>query len=726
LLTAKLITKALELYETGRLQNAAVICKKILRADRDQVDALHLLGAIACQQDHHDKAVELISRALAAGGSHPQLYNSLGLAQMGQGNLEAAEASFKTAIQLDPEFGLAHNNIATALRRMGRFLDALASHRRAVELVPGSARAHCNMGSTLQAFEEPAGAVVCFERALELTRNSPEALLGLGVALHCLGRLEAAVDNLRKAATLAPRDPLAHVELGDALQTQRQYQQAILCYQRALLLEESLVRARYGLGCAQAAMGDHADAVASFRRLLSWEPHHFPAVHNLGKSLLILGQADEAMDCFRQAAAVQANPLSQMALAAAIPGSPKADQMTILDVRRDYAWQLVSTMDTAARFPEAIAPIRRPLRIGYLSGFFHKRNWMKPVWGLINHHDRDRFEIHLFSDAPESQVTGGYDKHFADHFYDTSRISNHDLAGLIKNSRIDLLVDLNGYSMPERLPVFLHKPAPTIVGWFNMYATTGMTCFDYLIGDAQVILEGEEQFYTERLVRIAGSYLTFAVAYAVPDVAPPPCLKNGYFTFGSLASQYKITPEVAAAWSAILKSCPESKLVLKNTALGSSSNRSYIQRLFAGLGITAERLGLEGPSEHYEFLRTYDQIDLALDTFPYNGGTTTTEAIWQGVPVLTFAGDRWAARTSASLLRNCHLSDFVAGSLREYVEQAIEWARQPQSPARLMELRATMRERLRASPVCDTGTFARNMEAEYARMCDIAGHEVRS
>jgi protein O-GlcNAc transferase len=266
------------------------------------------------------------------------------------------------------------------------------------------------------------------------------------------------------------------------------------------------------------------------------------------------------------------------------------------------------------------------------------------------------------------------------------------------------------------LPVFIRRPAPLIVGWFNMYATTGMTCFDYLIGDTHVLRPGEEVFYTERLVRIAGSYLTFEVSYAVPDVAPPPCLRNGYVTFGSLASLYKITPEVAAAWASILQACPESRLVLKNSALGSCSNRLFVQRLFAGLGITAERMELEGPAEHHEFLRKYDQIDLALDTFPYNGGTTTTEAIWQGVPVLTFSGDRWAARTSASLLRNCHLSSFVAGNLQEYIERAIEWGRRPDSPARLAELRATMRDRLLASPVCDTLTFARNMEAEYTRM----------
>ena len=698
------------------MQEAAAICEQILRSHPDQIVALHLLGAIACQQEHHDQAVALIRRAIAIGGTRPDFCNTLGMAQMGQDQLEEAEASFRLAIRHNPNFWLAHNHLATVLRRNGRFQDALASHKYAMELAPGSARAHCNMGHTLLAMNDPAGAAECFKRASELDQNSSEALVGLGVALHRLKRLDEAVAALRKALVLAPADPLVHAELGDALQTQRRYQPAVDCYQQAVRLDGKLVHAWFSLGCAQAALGDHADAVERFQQVLNLAPDHFPAHHNLGKVLFGLGQVDEGLEHFRRAAALDANPLPRTALAISIPGSPKADQQMILDVRRDWAAQLTPGVGPAGIFQPPAEALQRPLRIGYVSGFFHKRNWMKPVWGLINQHDRCRYEIHLFSDAPESQVSGVYRKRPSDHFHDTSQISNSGLAGLIKKAGIDVLVDLNGYSIPARLPVFVRRPAPIIVGWFNMYATTGMTCFDYLIGDTHVVRPGEEAFYTERLLRIAHSYLTFEVAYAVPDVAPPPCLRNGYISFGSLTSQYKITPAVAAAWANILQACPESRLVLKNSALGSFSNRLFVQRLFAGLGIAAERMELEGSSEHYEFLRKYDQIDLALDTFPYNGGTTTTEAIWQGVPVLTFSGDRWAARTSASLLQSCHLSNFVAGNLQEYMEQAIEWGRRPDSPARLAELRTTMRDRLLASPVCDTLTFARNMEAEYSRM----------
>ena len=236
--------------------------------------------------------------------------------------------------------------------------------------------------------------------------------------------------------------------------------------------------------------------------------------------------------------------------------------------------------------------------------------------------------------------------------------------------------------------------------------------YDYLIGDDSVIPPEEETFYCEKILRVPGSYLTFEVTYPVPPVADPPCLTNPAITFGCLASQYKITSEVIAAWSKVLQQVPNSTLLLKNAALGSPGVREFVHDLFELHHISPERVHLEGPSDHYEFLETYGKIDIALDTFPYNGGTTTTEAIWQGVPVVAFSGDRWVARTSASILRTAALGELVGQTLEDYVSLAVNLAN---SPDRLCELRRNMRSRLRASPVCDTETFARNMECLYAQ-----------
>jgi predicted O-linked N-acetylglucosamine transferase (SPINDLY family) len=341
---------------------------------------------------------------------------------------------------------------------------------------------------------------------------------------------------------------------------------------------------------------------------------------------------------------------------------------------------------------------------------------MKPVWGLINRHDRERFEIHLFSDAPESRVEHGYRKHPADRFHDISGLGHDDVARLVEAQGIDLLVDLNGYSRAPRLAVFARRPAPVLVSWFNMFAPPGMGCFDLLIGDGHVIPPAEEAEYGVPIGRVAGSYLTFEVDYPVPEVAPAPCLARGGVTFGCLAPQYKITTEVVEAWARILHGSPGSRLILKSVVLGSAANRAFVRGLFDRPGIPDDRVELDGPAEHHAFLEKYAEVDVALDTFPYNGGTTTMEALWQGVPVLTFDGDRWASRISASLLRNAGLPEFVAPDLEGYVRAAVDLANAPDTPARLGALRRTLRDRLRCAPVCDVRSFAAEMERHYLRL----------
>jgi protein O-GlcNAc transferase len=267
----------------------------------------------------------------------------------------------------------------------------------------------------------------------------------------------------------------------------------------------------------------------------------------------------------------------------------------------------------------------------------------------------------------------------------------------------------------RRLPLFALRPAPVIAGWFNMFATTGIASYDYLIGDAVVIPPEEERFYCEKIVRVPGSYLTFEVTYRVPEVADRPCPTDGAVTFGCLAPQYKITQGVIEAWSRILRQVPKSSLLLKNRALGSPGGRQFVHGLFEQHGVAADRVRLEGPSDHYRFLETYGEIDIALDTVPYNGGTTTTEAIWQGVPVVTFHGDRWVSRTSASILHSATLGELVAPALEEYIALAVRLAN---SPDWLSELSRDMRARVRGSSVCDTQSFARNMERIYKQMVE--------
>jgi protein O-GlcNAc transferase len=497
-------------------------------------------------------------------------------------------------------------------------------------------------------------------------------------------------------------DGVSYQKCGDALHSEGRFEEAVGFYRRSLACQPKQADVWYAAGCAEISRKEFASAIECFRNALELNPAWPQAKHNLGRALFELGQTEEAMALFREVAASPLSELPMRAMAVIAPQIPDYDNAAVLETRRLWAEAYLP----AQRFNHHRRSEAGPLRVGYLSSFFQRHNWMKPVWGLINQHDRRSIEVHLFSDCPAHDIRHGYCAHAADCFRDISALSNEAAAECIESSRIDVLVDLNGYSSVRRLPLIALRPAPLIVGWFNMYATSGMDCYDYLIGDDCVIPPAEEKFYSEKILRVPGSYLTFETNYPVPPVSQR---KRRAITFGCLASQYKITKHVIAAWCEILRQVPASSLILANAALRSEENCRFVSRLFEEKGIAPDRVLLRGGLDHYRFLQIYDEIDIALDTFPYNGGTTTTEAIWQGVPVVTFAGDRWVSRTSASILRAGGLGRFVADGIPGYVSLAVALASED-----LAELRGTMRSRLSESSVCDTARFARNMELHYS------------
>jgi predicted O-linked N-acetylglucosamine transferase (SPINDLY family) len=304
-------------------------------------------------------------------------------------------------------------------------------------------------------------------------------------------------------------------------------------------------------------------------------------------------------------------------------------------------------------------------------------------------------------------VAAGYRPGPHDTFVDLAGLDNDCAAERIAAAELDVLVDLNGYSALRRLPVVAYRPARAVVAWFNHFATSGMSAYDCLIGDDVVVHPDEEVHYTEKVVRVPGTYLTFDVAYEVPPVGAAPAARNAHVTFGCFASQYKLTPQVLRAWAAILDGAPGARLLVRNRALDVESNRTSLLQRLADLGIDPARIQLEPGARHFDFLDAYSRVDVALDPFPYNGGTTTSEALWQGVPVLCFDGDRWAARQGASLLRAAGLDAYVASSEDDYVARGIALG------AGLADDRMTMRDRLAASPLMDTRAFARELENIY-------------
>ena len=495
----------------------------------------------------------------------------------------------------------------------------------------------------------------------------------------------------------------------DRLHHAKQFDAAAEHYRQALARDASLFDAWYGLGFAPCTVGEYGGAIEALRRALALRPDAARLRVNLAEALFALGHVSDAIREYERAAGDADPEAREMALrniACLAPGDPEQDDQAVMRARRRWAEAEAVSMPPGR---SGLAARRKP-RIGYISSFFGERNWMKMFMGVINAHDRDAFGVHLLATGGLPSADAGYRDHPDDRIWDIGDISNTELAGHIADARLDVLVDLNGYSDLTRMPLLLHRAAPVQLSWANMYATTGFATVDCVIGDRWTIPPEEERFCVERVRRVPSTYLAFDVSYKVPDVAPPPRLTAGHVTFGSLMSAYKITNQVIASWSRVLRGVPGSRLLLRNRALDQASNRADFLHRFAANGIDEERLSLEGGGDHFDFLRTYDRIDIALDTFPYNGGTSTAEAIWQGVPLLTFNGDRWAARTSRSILLAAGLGNWVAADQAGFEAMAI---RMGQAPETLATIRSGLRVKVAASPACDTEGLCRALEAIY-------------
>ncbi len=542
------------------------------------------------------------------------------------------------------------------------------------------------------------------------------------------GNAREALVAARAARKKFPHDAEVATRLADALYANANLRDAEKHYRRAIELDFEIFQAHYGLGMIQLSYQAFAGAARSLQHALKLVPDDPDALLALGSCCFAGGEVDVAIDHYERIAShprcdADTRTKALLEIAKIIPGSPRRSNDAIKGAREAWATQAAQNLQHAKKRtpprPKKSRVARSPkLRIAYLSAYFGSRNWMKPVWGVINEHDRAAFELHLLHDNKPPSPASGYRRHAADHIHDINALDNDRISRLVQQLGIDVFIDLNGYSFTRRLDLLVRKPAPVQLGWFNMFATTGMPQFDAIVGDAHVIPNEEAAFYTEKILRVSGTYLAFNVQYSTPDIVPPPCLSapNRALTFGCLAPQYKITPEVLAAWSQILAATPQTRLALQNTYLHNDQNRADIFARFAKLGIAPERLVLHPPAEHLAFLKTYGEIDVALDTFPYSGGTTTMESLWQGVPVLTFEGDRWAARTTKSLLLAARLDDWVVRSRDAYVKRAIDLARSERTPAMLAALRREMRWGLMESAACDTSRLCRELEAIYKKI----------
>ena len=462
--------------------------------------------------------------------------------------------------------------------------------------------------------------------------------------------------------------------------------------------------------------GRPAEAEAAYRRAIELKPDYAEAHINLGNALKDQGRLAEAEAMYRRAIDLKPDfAKAHSALLLLLNYRPATDPSALYRAHREWRDRYARHLERPARPYDNTRDPERRLRVGYVSPDFRTHSVSFFFEPLLAAHDRAAVELFCYAEVKHPDDTTSRLKTLADYWRSTLGLTDDGVGDLGRADGMDVLVDLAGHTGDNRLLVFARKPAPVQVTWLGYPSTTGLSTIDCRLTDAIADPEeGSGACHSETLVRLPGGFLCYKAPEVAPEVSPLPARTTGFVTFGSFNNSSKVTPEVVAVWARIMRRIPGSHLLLKSRQFADATTRQRYVKLFVGYGIDAPRIRLLPNAPSLEkHLGTYSRVDIALDTFPYNGTTTTCEALWMGVPVITLRGDRHAGRVGASLLARVGLAELIAENEEAYVETAVSLAG---DRGRLEALRTGLRARMSASPLCDPAGFARQVEAAYREM----------
>jgi predicted O-linked N-acetylglucosamine transferase (SPINDLY family) len=598
------------------------------------------------------------------------------------GNHGVAIEWLRRGIAANDKLPQLHYMIGYSLLRQGNPGDAVTSFHKAVTLDPSMAKGYNNLGAALQALGQLEPAEECYRRAIGLDAGLADALYNLGNLQRQTGLFDEAVRNMEKAIQLDPRRADWKCNFGDLLSYQMRLDEAVSAYDGALALDPDYAEAYAGRSAARQALGFVADGDADLRKAMALQPDD-AGLH----SRWLFGLHYRAGN----------------------------DSALLLREHLEWATRHARRIGWQATRAPWEGGARRRVRIAYVSGDFKRHTVAYFMHPVLAAHDRTRFHVFCYSNVAFPDAVTAKLRSLADEWRDISALSDDWAAERMRADRIDILVDLGGHTGDGRILLFAHKPAPVQVSWLGYPGTTGLAAMDYRLTDSLADPEGRaDDGYVEKLVRLPGGFLCYGPPADAPELTPPPALARGQITFGCFNNLPKLSPEMVALWSRLLRQAPNARLMLKSFGLAAASARAAVLRDFAENGVDARRLDLRGPETSFDgHLARYGEIDIALDVFPYNGVTTTCEALWMGVPVVTLRGSTHVSRAASSILARVGLEDLVADSHEAYLSIALGLS---QDLERLGALRAELRDRMRRSPLLDAGAFTRSLESAYLDM----------
>jgi len=670
--------------DAGRLDQAEIICRQVLDHHPDQPRAWHLSGRIALQKGQLQTAEDLIRRAISLNPDAAIFYDSLGMVLKTQGRLPEAVQAYQAALKLKPDYAQVHSHLGDVLLTQQQLEPAIQAYHSALHFKPNYAEAHFHLGIALKKSGNFREAIGEYHQALQLKPGVAEVYNNLGNAWHALKEFDQAIDEYRLAIKYKPDYPEAHNNLGIVLLDDGQIQAAMDSYRKAIELKPDFVDAVGGLGNAFRKLGLIKEAVNQYRSALQIDPGS--CITYTYSSLIYTLHFD-------------------------LTSSAQSISKELEIWNQRFARPLKESIGPYGNEPN---PDRR-LKIGYVSPDFREHAVAYFIENLLTTHDPERFEIFCYADLPRPDQTSNRLRNLVHHWRNITGTSDQQAAELIRADQIDILVDLAGHTGDNRLLLFARKPAPIQVTYLGYPGSTGLETMDYRFTDAFADPPGTaDAFYTEKLLRLADCFLCYRPSATAPLAGPPPSSAAGFITFGCFNGLLKINHYMVRLWSQILQRLPTSRMRIKNHGLTDSSGQRHLLELFAECGIGPERLDLHGwIASEIEHLQLYQQMDVALDTFPYHGTTTTCESLYMGIPVVTLAGQAHVSRVGVSLLSNVGLPELIARTPEEYLDIAVKLAG---DLPRLAEIRRTLRQRMEASPLMDAKRFASNVEVAYRKM----------
>ena len=514
-----------------------------------------------------------------------------------------------------------------------------------------------------------------YQTILQTYPNHADALQQFGLLALQLGNYPVAENLCRRAVAAAKDQSLAHYNLGMVLAARYRFSEAHQAFQRSIELDPNNAAAWNNLGNVQKYLGKFREALHNYHRAITLDSQNA----GLYSNYLVCSHFDETL---------------------------QHDELFAhhCEYGNRFAAGFYPILKKYVNNPD----LERPIRVGYLSPRFSTMIVGYFLRALFFELDSSRYPIYCYSATSETDKLTDELKSRALVWRDITHSSDDEAASQIEQDGIDILIDLAGHAPENRLLIFARKPAPIQITWLDYFNTSGLTTMDYIVSDLFTTPLDSPQRFTEEIIRLPHSRFCYSPLENAPPVARLPCLNKEYFTFGSFNRLDKITPEVIRLWAKVLQQVPKARMVIKNSAMVVPDVCEHLLRRFTDQGISAERVELRKASAHLDMLGEYADIDLALDTFPYNGGATTFDALWMGVPVVSLRGERMIARQTSSLLENVNLREFIADSPGQYVAIAVDWANRT---SQLAEIRAGLRTKMQNSPLCDAKTFARHFES---------------